>query len=235
MMLETTATRLSASRGPHFAAGQGSCGQAARARGRGPQQRPVDDGHPHRHRETLADGPIDLRDQEGRAGVRRDQGTIVCRSGKPDTKMRDEPTPNRRPGRDDRRDPVILAPRPAPGAAGPGRRPAREILGAGIDDWGRVSLLTPDADVQPERPWPDIDELAARTAKAGLHAARAPDDLPAANTPSCGCIPEWPGTWPRWPTRPTGLAADGATPRGLPWQEPDGGGPKRRRLAMTCT
>ena len=35
------------------------------------------------------------------------------------------------------------------------------ILRAGIDDWGGVSPLTPDH-VNPERPWPDIDELAAR-------------------------------------------------------------------------
>ena len=41
------------------------------------------------------------------------------------------------------------------------------ILRAGIDDWGGVSPLTPDH-VNPERPWPDIDELAARTAQAGF-------------------------------------------------------------------
>ena len=41
------------------------------------------------------------------------------------------------------------------------------ILRAGIDDWGGVSPLTPDH-VNPERPWPDIDELAARTARAGF-------------------------------------------------------------------
>ena len=52
------------------------------------------------------------------------------------------------------------------------------ILRAGIDDWGGVSPLTPDH-VNPERPWPDIDELAARTAAGGLHAARAADHLPA--------------------------------------------------------
>ena len=37
------------------------------------------------------------------------------------------------------------------------------MLRAGIDDWGGVSPVTPDH-VNPERPWPDIDELAARTA-----------------------------------------------------------------------
>ena len=33
------------------------------------------------------------------------------------------------------------------------------ILSAGIDDWGGVSPLTPDH-VNPERPWPQIDDLA---------------------------------------------------------------------------
>src|SRR5215471_5439726 len=41
------------------------------------------------------------------------------------------------------------------------------ILAAGIDDWGGVSPLTPDH-VNPERPWPQIEELAARTARAGF-------------------------------------------------------------------
>jgi FO synthase len=41
------------------------------------------------------------------------------------------------------------------------------MLGAGIDDWGGVSPLTPDH-VNPERPWPQLDELAAVTAAAGF-------------------------------------------------------------------
>ena len=43
----------------------------------------------------------------------------------------------------------------------------RLILAAGIDDWGGVSPLTPDH-VNPERPWPQIDELARRTEAAGM-------------------------------------------------------------------
>lgn len=38
---------------------------------------------------------------------------------------------------------------------------------AGIDDWGGVSPLTADH-VNPERPWPRIDRLAARTAELGF-------------------------------------------------------------------
>ncbi|MGH9895565.1 MAG: 7,8-didemethyl-8-hydroxy-5-deazariboflavin synthase CofG, partial [bacterium] len=40
-------------------------------------------------------------------------------------------------------------------------------LGAGINDWGGVSPLTIDW-VNPEQPWPHLDELSARTAAAGF-------------------------------------------------------------------
>jgi len=95
------------------------------------------------------------------------------------------------------------------------------ILRAGIDDWGGVSPLTPDH-VNPERPWPDIDELAAHTAKAGFTLRERLTIYP----------PYIREPWldPRLARHvaaladpATGLAADGARPRGLPWQEPDGG------------
>ncbi|WP_187698110.1 7,8-didemethyl-8-hydroxy-5-deazariboflavin synthase CofG [Rathayibacter agropyri] len=41
------------------------------------------------------------------------------------------------------------------------------LLRAGIDDWGGVSPLTADH-VNPERPWPNIDDLARLTATAGF-------------------------------------------------------------------
>jgi FO synthase len=41
------------------------------------------------------------------------------------------------------------------------------MLRAGIDDWGGVSPLTPDH-VNPERPWPQVEELARHTAAAGF-------------------------------------------------------------------
>ena len=43
-----------------------------------------------------------------------------------------------------------------------------QIIAAGIDDWGGVSPLTPDF-VNPEAPWPHLDELARETAAAGKH------------------------------------------------------------------
>ena len=42
----------------------------------------------------------------------------------------------------------------------------RQIVAAGINDWGGVSPLTPDF-VNPEAPWPHLDELARETAAAG--------------------------------------------------------------------
>lgn len=42
-----------------------------------------------------------------------------------------------------------------------------DYLAAGVNDWGGVSPLTPDW-VNPEAPWPHLDELAARTAAAGF-------------------------------------------------------------------
>ena len=41
-----------------------------------------------------------------------------------------------------------------------------EMIAAGINDWGGVSPVTPDH-VNPEAPWPELDLLAERTAKAG--------------------------------------------------------------------
>ena len=38
------------------------------------------------------------------------------------------------------------------------------LIGAGIDDWGGVSPVTPDH-VNPEAPWPELEALALRTAE----------------------------------------------------------------------
>ncbi len=43
-----------------------------------------------------------------------------------------------------------------------------QIVAAGINDWGGVSPLTPDF-VNPEAPWPHLDELARETELAGKH------------------------------------------------------------------
>jgi len=44
--------------------------------------------------------------------------------------------------------------------------PLPALIGAGINDWGGVSPLTPDY-VNPEAPWPEIERLRAETERAG--------------------------------------------------------------------
>jgi FO synthase len=95
------------------------------------------------------------------------------------------------------------------------------ILDAGIDDWGGVSPLTPDH-VNPERPWPQITELAERTAAGGFELRERLTIYP-------GYLRE-PWLDPRLARHvaaladpATGLAREGAMPEGLAWQEPDGG------------
>ncbi|WKE71163.1 bifunctional FO biosynthesis protein CofGH [Streptomyces sp. WP-1] len=95
------------------------------------------------------------------------------------------------------------------------------LIGAGIDDWGGVSPLTIDH-VNPERPWPQIEELARRSRTAGFELRERL------------CVyPEFVRRGEPWldpRLRPhvaaladpeTGLARPDALPTGLPWQEPE--------------
>ena len=93
------------------------------------------------------------------------------------------------------------------------------LLRAGVDDWGGVSPLTPDH-VNPERPWPQIDDLAAMTERSGFVLRERLTAHP----------PYLAEPWldPRLAAHVAALAgADGLAsdvlPKGLPWQEPDGG------------
>ncbi len=95
------------------------------------------------------------------------------------------------------------------------------ILAAGIDDWGGVSPLTPDH-VNPERPWPQIDELAGRTAAAGFTLRERLTAYPG-YLREPWLDPRLAGHVAALADPATGLARAGAMPRGLPWQEPDGG------------
>ncbi|MEU9691336.1 bifunctional FO biosynthesis protein CofGH [Amycolatopsis japonica] len=97
------------------------------------------------------------------------------------------------------------------------------MLNAGIDDWGGVSPLTPDH-VNPERAWPQIDELKRRTEALGFTVR---ERLP--------IYPEYVKAGEPWldprlnahlaplTDTETGLAIEEAIPVGIPWQEPDGG------------
>ncbi|TQL21878.1 bifunctional FO biosynthesis protein CofGH [Streptomyces sp. SLBN-134] len=95
------------------------------------------------------------------------------------------------------------------------------LIAAGIDDWGGVSPLTIDH-VNPERPWPRIEELAEKSRAAGFELRERL------------CVyPEFVRRGEPWldpRLRPhvaaladpeTGLARPDALPEGLPWQEPD--------------
>jgi FO synthase len=95
------------------------------------------------------------------------------------------------------------------------------ILAAGIDDWGGVSPLTPDH-VNPERPWPQIDELARRTEAAGM-ALRERLTIYPPYIAEPWLDPRLAGHVAALADPASGLARDGAMPRGRPWQEPDGG------------
>jgi FO synthase len=227
MMLETTAARLFTGKGgPHF--GSPDKDPAVRLRvleDAGRSGVPFTTGILIGIGETLAeraDAIFAIRKVSREyAGI---QEVIVQNfRAKPDTKMRDAPDAEL----DDLAATIavtrlVLGPRARvqapPNLVGD---QYQLILAAGIDDWGGVSPLTPDH-VNPERPWPQIDELASVTAQAGFTLRERLTVYP----------PYLREPWldPRLSAHVaaladpvTGLAADGAMPRGLPWQEPDGG------------
>ncbi|MEV0317105.1 bifunctional FO biosynthesis protein CofGH [Streptomyces sp. NPDC050658] len=97
------------------------------------------------------------------------------------------------------------------------------LIGAGIDDWGGVSPVTIDH-VNPEKPWPQLDELAEKSAAAGF---RLEERL---------CVyPEFVQRGEPWldprllphvralVDPETGLARPDAVVEGHAWQEPDEG------------
>jgi FO synthase len=92
------------------------------------------------------------------------------------------------------------------------------LLRAGIDDWGGVSPLTPDH-VNPERPWPQIEELTRRTAELGFELRERLTVYP----------PYLEGPWLDPRLRPhvdalagaDGLARADAPVQGRPWQDPE--------------
>jgi FO synthase len=96
----------------------------------------------------------------------------------------------------------------------------RRLLAAGVDDWRGVSPLTPDH-VNPERPWPEVEALAAATAAAGFELR----ERLTAHPPYL--VEPWldPRLRPHVDALagPDGLADPSAVATGRPWQEPDGG------------
>lgn len=94
------------------------------------------------------------------------------------------------------------------------------LLGAGVDDWGGVSPLTPDH-VNPERPWPALAELADLTAGAGFELVQRLTAQPKYVQADAAWIdPRVAGHVAALADPATGFARD-VNPVGRPWQEPD--------------
>ncbi|MCA1004214.1 bifunctional FO biosynthesis protein CofGH [Rhodococcus hoagii] len=95
------------------------------------------------------------------------------------------------------------------------------LIGAGVDDWGGVSPLTPDH-VNPERPWPNLDSLAEITAQAGYTLVERTAAQPQYVLAGHPWIDPRIGAHVRALADPvTGMARADVKPAGLPWQEPD--------------
>ncbi|MBY4214571.1 bifunctional FO biosynthesis protein CofGH [Rhodococcus fascians] len=95
------------------------------------------------------------------------------------------------------------------------------LLGAGVDDWGGVSPLTPDH-VNPERPWPNLDTLAELSAAAGYTLVERTAAQPQYVLAGAPWIDPRISAHVRAVADPeTGMAREGVNPTGLPWQEPD--------------
>ncbi|WP_088281532.1 bifunctional FO biosynthesis protein CofGH [Kineosporia sp. A_224] len=95
------------------------------------------------------------------------------------------------------------------------------LLAAGADDWGGVSPVTPDH-VNPERPWPHLDDLERWSADAGFTLTERLTVHPeyvVAGEPWLD--PRVAGHVAALADGGTGLADVRALPVGRPWQEPD--------------
>ncbi|TCP49330.1 FO synthase subunit 1 /FO synthase subunit 2 [Tamaricihabitans halophyticus] len=105
------------------------------------------------------------------------------------------------------------------------------LLRAGIDDWGGVSPVTPDH-VNPERPWPQIEELRNWTEQAGFELRERLTAYPRFVRSATQWLDARVSEHVRALAAPDGLAAPGAAPAGLPWQEPDGGADSGGRVDL---
>jgi FO synthase len=226
LMLETSSDRLSARGGPHF----GSPDKVPAVRLRtiedaGRLAIPFTTGVLVGIGETLrerAESLFAIRELHRR--YRHVQEVIVQNfRAKPGTAMRDSPEPTAdefvatvATAR------VLFGPlmhvQAPPNLSDPAER--LRLLDAGIDDWGGVSPLTPDH-VNPEKPWPPIEQLGETTAERGLE------------------LRERLTIYPEYATRPDpylaakmrapvaallggdGRAAEGRVAGPIAWQDPD--------------
>ena len=99
------------------------------------------------------------------------------------------------------------------------RQECLALIGAGVDDWGGVSPLTPDH-VNPERPWPALNELAVVTAEAGYDLVQRLTAQPKYVQAGAAWIDPRVRGHVVALADSSGLARD-VNPVGMPWQEPD--------------
>ncbi len=93
------------------------------------------------------------------------------------------------------------------------------LLRAGIDDWGGVSPLTADH-VNPERPWPDLDDLATLTALSGFELRERLTAHPQYVTAGDEWVDERLRPHVDALAAPSGLADEQAPVVGRPWAMP---------------
>lgn len=173
------------------------------------------------HHAERADTVLALRDTHRRYGHLQEVIVQNFRA-KPDTAMRHHPEPDA----DDMvaaiaTTRIVMGPTvhlQAPPNLSPGEE--QRILAAGIDDWGGVSPVTPDH-VNPEAPWPHLDDLAAASEAGGFTL-----------TERLCVYPEWatvPDPWlagrMRGPVGAVatvaGLARPDHKPTAMVWQDPE--------------
>ncbi|GAA0216057.1 bifunctional FO biosynthesis protein CofGH [Actinomadura nitritigenes] len=229
MMLETTATRLFSERGgPHF--GSPDKDPAVRLRvleDAGRTNVPFTTGILIGIGETVeerADAIFAIRRTMREYGAVQEVIVQNFRA-KPDTKMRDTPDAEL-----EELAATIAVTRIVLGPKARVQAPPNLVadqyalmLRAGIDDWGGVSPLTPDH-VNPERPWPQIDELAERTRESGFELRERLTIYPEyVKRGEPWLDPRLLGHVSALADPATGLAREDAVVEGRPWQEPDGG------------
>ncbi len=171
IMLETTAERLGERGGPHFGApDKVPALRLATLKAAGVAKVPFTSGiliGIGETREERIEALLALRDLH-RAHRHLQEVIIQNFRAKPDTRMKDAPEPSFDEllwsvavARLIFRDSLSVQAPPNLQEPGYGR-----LIEAGIDDWGGVSPVTPDH-VNPERPWPQLDALAAESARYG--------------------------------------------------------------------
>ena len=102
-----------------------------------------------------------------------------------------------------------------------------QLLAAGVDDWGGISPVTPDH-VNPERPWPHVEDLSTEMARHGLRLAERLTAHPRFVLGSLEHDEAWIDPRLHGHVRAladpvSGLARTSVSAAGIPWQEPDGG------------